>query len=225
MNNFFEWVKKHPKQTVAITIFSALLIIFIIPIIINACFKFSAPCELLDPEWEASNVLAYYGSVLGFLGSVLLSALALYQNYEIKKESDAKQALLEKMAYEKDMPLFMIRNSTWGGNVSLLLINVSDNVAYDLEVGEFTVENEKGDCICKSKEASVRNGKIFGGEDTVIDFKNDYFVGEKIKLYFQMKCKDKFGNTHTYMVSSDIEDSKEFDVKYKITEIVNEKRG
>ena len=223
MKKFFEWIKNHRKKVIIIVILSALIIIFGIPVIINVCFKIPAPCNMLEPEWEASDVLAYYGGILGFLGTASLSVLALYQNYEIKKESDAKQALLEKMAHEKDMPLFRVENLTLGSNLCLRILNVSDNVAYDLEVGDFAIENTEGKCVCKSRKANTREGKIFGREETVIEFENDYFSGKNLRLYFQIKCKDKFSMSHTYIVSSYMKDAKEFKTPYIVKEV--EKRG
>lgn len=219
MNHFFEWIKGHHKRTIIIVILSTLSIVFGIPAIINICFKIPAPCRFFESEWEASDVLVYYGGILGFLSTASLSMLALYQNYEIKKESDAKQALLEKIAYEKDMPLFRVENLTLGSNLSLCILNVSDNVAYDLEVGGFTIENAEGECVCKSRAANIRKGEIFGGEDTVIDFENDYFSGENLRLYFPIKCKDKFSRTHTYIVASDIKNTSEFKTPYRVVEI------
>ena len=222
MNHFFEWIKGHHKRAIIIVILSALIIIFGIPTIINICFKIPAPCKFLEPEWEASDVLAYYGGVLGFLGTALLSMLALYQNYEVKKESDAKQALLEKIAYEKDMPLLRVKSICCAGNyLCLSVINISDNIAYDFKVSQFTVENAEGKCICKSKKPEIKRTEMFGRSENTIDFKNAGFseflgenLGENFKLYFQIKCKDKFSRTHTYMISSNLKDVSELKSLY-----------
>ena len=40
--------------------------------------------------------MGYYGDVLAFIGTVVLGALALYQNHIIKKEADKKAADIEE---------------------------------------------------------------------------------------------------------------------------------
>ena len=131
LNNFFEWLKNHHRKAIVIMILSVVVLIFGIPITINICFKIPAPCKILEPEWEADSVLTYYGAILGFLGTTSLSMLALYQNYEIKKESDAKQAKIDEMEHEKEMPIFVIKNLHCAGNfgnLNLSIGNISDNV-------------------------------------------------------------------------------------------------
>lgn len=222
MNKFFDWIKKNPKKTIGISIGGIVFIVFVIPIIITICFKFPAPCELLNPAWESSDVLSYYSGILGFLGSISLSSLALYQNYEIKKASDEKQAILEKIEHEKDMPLFRVKFAGCSGNLENLyfeIMNISDNLAYDLDIGEFSVETAEGECICKSKKPSVKRKDMFGKTENTIDFVNDSFSGENLKFRFQIKCKDKFKESHTYVVSSNIKDAREIWNEYKITEI------
>jgi hypothetical protein len=222
LNHFFEWIKGHHKRAIIIVILSTLSIVFGIPAIINICFKIPAPCGFLEPEWKASDVLAYYGGVLSFLSTASLSMLALYQNYEIKKESDAKQALLEKMAYEKDMPLFRIKNSfccgNWG-NLNLTILNLSDNVAYDLVVSEFIVKNSEDNQVYKSNRPILKRTEMLGRTENTIEFANDNLSGENLKLSFAMQCKDKFCKEHTYVVSSEIKDSSKFESLYRIAEV------
>ena len=90
MDRWFQWIKKYKY------IFSILLLILIIgiPMLIHYIFCIPAPLLWLEARWEPGSVLEYYGSVLGFLGTVSLSMLALYQNQEIKKESDKRERIL-----------------------------------------------------------------------------------------------------------------------------------
>ena len=222
LNNFFEWIKNHHRKTIAIMILSAVVLIFGIPITINICFKIPAPCKILEPEWEADNVLTYYGAILGFLGTTSLSMLALYQNYEIKKESDAKQAKIDEMEHEKEMPIFVIKNLHCAGNfgnLNLSIGNISDNVAYDLEVSNFKVESVEGECMCESKKVILERFEVLGCTENRIEFINDSFSGENLKMIFQIKCKDKFYKKHTYIVSANIKDASRLESTYRITEI------
>ena len=56
-----------------------------IPFIINVLFKIYSPIYLFEAEWSAGDALGYYGDVLAFMGTVVLGALALYQNHIIKR--------------------------------------------------------------------------------------------------------------------------------------------
>ena len=222
MNRIFEWIKKHPGKTIFFIILINALIILGVPAIINICFKNAAPAGWLEAEWSAGDALGYYGDVLGFLGTVLLSALALYQNYEIKKASDEKQALIEEREYKKEMPSFRIKHLHCGGNfgdLSLTILNISSNIAYDLEVGNFKVEDTEGKSVCESRKVELKRKELLGNTETTVDFKNDSFSGNKLKFTFQMKCKDKFKDSHTYIVSSYIEDAERSRNEYKIIEI------
>lgn len=224
MDKLFEWIKKNPKKAIGIVVAGISFLSVGIPIIIHIAFKIAAPYDFFEAEWEAGNVLEYYGAILGFFGTVALSALALYQNYEIKKESDARQALLEQKEYEKEMPWFSIKNLSCSGNygnLNLSILNASDNVAHDLEVSNFKIEDAEGVCICESKQAKLRRSELLGNAETEIEFTNDGISGENIKIVFQIKCKDKFRKLHTYSASYQIENAKRFSGKpaYKIIEL------
>lgn len=223
MEKIFDWIKNNKRKTMIYSIIGILILIVGIPIIIHVLYIIPAPIWWLDTAWEAEHVLEYYGAILGFLGTVVLSALALYQNYEIKRESDARQVLIEKMAYAKEMPLFIVKNSSCGGNYSNLCVsifNISDNAAYDLNVSKFTVANVQGDIVLEALEAKIRRTELLGKVETEIEFTNRALYGENLKIAFQLKCKDKLQNAHIYNVSLQIEDAKKFSSKkYVITEL------
>ena len=93
----FDWLKRHK---ILITIIS-FVIIFGVPLIIHVLFKIKAPNSFWVAEWSAGDLLSYYGSILAFLGTVVLGILALYQNHIIKIEADRRTELLEQREYEK----------------------------------------------------------------------------------------------------------------------------
>ncbi len=195
-----------------------------IPIVIHIFYIIPAPVWWMETDWEAGNVLEYYGAILGFLSTTALSALALYQNYELKKEADAKQALIEKMEYMRELPLFVINNSSCNGdysNLKLSILNVSDNAAYDMNIGNFTVENAQGEIILKSKSATINRTDLLGRVENRIEFVNDRLLGKDLKILFQIKCKDKFQKIHTYSATYQVEDATKFSGKkpYKVVEI------
>lgn len=81
---------KHYRK-IGITIFT---ISIIVPFFINEFYKSGEGYVTL---WEAKDVLAFYGSYISFIGTILLGILALYQNYIFKKENDEAQLKLEKI--------------------------------------------------------------------------------------------------------------------------------
>ena len=65
--------------------------------------------EAFVAEWDAGDTLGYYGAILSFIGTVVLGALALYQNRIIKTEADKKAALAEEQEHAENMPRFFLR--------------------------------------------------------------------------------------------------------------------
>lgn len=60
----------------------ALVLIFLIPIIINELYKTQNGYTTV---WSGADVLAYYGSLLGFAGTVVLGIVAYRQNNKMHK--------------------------------------------------------------------------------------------------------------------------------------------
>ena len=95
----FEWIKKHKALFIIICVMIFVALIGV-PFAINLLFKVDTKINAFQAEWSAGDALGYYGSVLSFLGTVILGALALYQNHMIKEEADKKAALLEEKEQE-----------------------------------------------------------------------------------------------------------------------------
>lgn len=73
-------------------VFSIFIVISIIPFLINEIYKYGYQIEKsYYTLWEAKDVLAFYGSFLSFLGTVVLGILALWQN---KKANEINKKLL-----------------------------------------------------------------------------------------------------------------------------------
>lgn len=100
----FDWIKKHKIFVFII----AITVTLGVPVIIHIVFKIDSGISFLEAEWEAGDVLAYYGSILSFIGTVVLGALALYQNKLIKEESEKRADIQDRMEYEKNSPKFEI---------------------------------------------------------------------------------------------------------------------
>lgn len=78
-----DWIKSH-KILFVLSCIGVITMLFGIPFVINLLFKTPAVNELFQAEWDAGDALGYYGAVLSFIGTVVLGALALYQNHIIK---------------------------------------------------------------------------------------------------------------------------------------------
>ncbi|PPK80637.1 hypothetical protein BXY41_106227 [Lacrimispora xylanisolvens] len=195
MEKWFSWIIKH------LGIVTALLFVIIIgiPIIIHICFKISAPYEFLVADWDSGSVLSYYGSVLGFLGTVILSILALYQNQEIKKEADKRSELLERTIHSPELKLSYL--ASYGGNYSNMqfeLENISNNLADNITVGEFKVFDKSGNIIDKPNQNSLYKSHLSGKEKLTFSFINGKLDESNLKLEFIISCEDKFHNNLHY---------------------------
>ena len=206
MDEWFKWLKKHKVLVLVI----AIAIVLGVPILIHICFKIPAPCEGMVHEWEAGDILSFYGNVLGFLGTVALSTLALYQNNEIKTEVDKREKLLMKMEREKNEPILDCKFDGYAGNyqnLRFLLENVSDNLVSDLVINNFIVLKCNGEFLAKSKRVFFNFNKIKGGEKKSFEFMNEAFSGENLKLQFIVECTDKFKNSIKYQAILNIKET------------------
>ena len=50
------------------------MVIFGVPLIIHILFKLHPNIDFFVAEWTAGELLSYYGSILAFLGTVILGA-------------------------------------------------------------------------------------------------------------------------------------------------------
>lgn len=66
------------------TILCSLIILFLI----HLCFKLSAPCDFFVPLWDASNVLEYFGVILG---TTVTFVSLIWSNYASRKEQQELQ--------------------------------------------------------------------------------------------------------------------------------------
>jgi len=78
--------------------FLVIVAALIIPFVINESYKAG---EGYKTSWGASDVLAFYGSFLSFVGTVLLGVVALYQSYKANCLSER----LLKLEEEKNIPI------------------------------------------------------------------------------------------------------------------------
>ena len=162
----FDWMKNH-KKLIAFTIF---MVIFGVPLIIHILFKLHPNVDFFVAEWTAGELLSYYGSILAFLGTVILGALSLYQNQIIKQESDKRTELLEQRERESNMPRFRLRHAGSQGNTLKMLLeieNISENIANDIILYDVKIFSAKKE-ILWDKKAAVHLDTIQANNKVII---------------------------------------------------------
>ena len=188
MEGIFNWIKGHKKIVVGILA----VIIFGVPFLINILFKYNAPIKLLEAEWEASDMLGYYGALLGFLSTTLLSMLAIWQNEKIRQ-----------MEEEKEAPVLLCQNIGCNGNyqnLNISLVNVNNNsMVYEINPIEFKIVNEHGTIISSDDRGEI-DQKWLGAYDQIanIKFKNGPVSEDNLWIIFKIKCFDLYQNEHIY---------------------------
>ena len=196
-----DWIKKHRVLFSLICVVILLLLIGI-PFVINILFKINASTDIFVAEWSAGDSLGYYGAILSFLGTVVLGALALYQNHIIKTEADKKAAFAEEQERAENMPRFYMRfqgASGFCGSLKFAIMNVSNNIAYSINVYDIKIKDgvktiwEYSDTysapvINPQKELSIQTKSPATNE-----------TGE-FTLFATMSCMDKYDDKHEYIL-------------------------
>lgn len=197
----FDWIKTH-KVIFTIICLTLLIALIGIPLIINLLFKFNSNISIFEAEWSAGDALGYYGAVLSFVGTVVLGALALYQNHIIKVEADKKATLLEEQERIENMPRFFMRfqgASGFCGSLKFAVMNVSNNIAYNAEV--YDIKIKSGTKTIWESVDTYSSPAINPQKEIVIQTKSPS-TNEKgeFVLFANMSCKDKYNKKHEYVL-------------------------
>ena len=189
-----EKIKAKKKVIIFLLVFG----IFGVPVLIHILFKIDIGIDWIEAEWTAGEFLAYYGNILSFLGTIVLSSLALWQNHEIKTESDRYTQYLERLEINKNMARFMsekIMSEKNNKNLELGLMNISDNIAYDVTVSNFQLYANH--ILIWEKNDYLKFTAIKPNENKVISLNNPEIL-EKHILKFELTSYDKFLKKHYY---------------------------
>lgn len=203
-------MKNWKKRYIAL-LFAALLILFAgIPFLIHCLFKLEAPNDFFAAEWTAGDFLQFYGALLAFCSSVILSMLALWQNETIRKESNKHTELLERMEIKNKMPLFDVgylpkKNFNYCQNATVEIRNISENVALELHIdGIYLTNNEKK----KTWDVPEYSKKILTpGNMWEVELKNP-FLTKGDSICFCMTCSDLYGNRLQFLALGDYNSQK-----------------
>lgn len=125
------------KRHILVLIIATLILSIVVPVIINECYKPNTGYMTL---WGAPDVLAYFGEILGALGSIFIGIIALTQSEQANRISDRLLQLEEK----KNTPFLYIDTSsskvdTFNNreiDISIYFKNSTDNVINILGVND-----------------------------------------------------------------------------------------
>lgn len=195
MDKFLEFLRKNWAMFF-VCIVIVLFAVLGIPLFINWAFGIPAWCNFFAVDWEAKDALSYYGDALGFVGTVIFSGLALWQNHVIKIESDKHTNLLERMENQKNMPILYFGTYCMSGKcgqLSMYIENISDNIATEIRISEIKILNEDGTEFWNNgKEQRIAHLK----EKHNLSLKNPDLISKKQIFSFQLSYQDKFGELH-----------------------------
>lgn len=106
MEKILQWINENKVKTICII--SA--IIFVPILIIHILFKWDPGISCLIPEWEAGDILGYFGDVISFLGTIILGYIAILQTEKANTLSNE----MVKLEWEKKKPcLDIIQNQRY----------------------------------------------------------------------------------------------------------------
>ena len=167
-----------------------------VPLIINWAFSVPAWCEWFAVDWDVQDALSYYGDALGFIGTVIFSGLALWQNHVIKTESDKHSDFLDQMEKKKNVPILYFGAGSFGGKcgqLGLYVENISDNIAMEVLISKIVILNEDGS-VYWSNDKEQRIAHLKGRHD--LSLKNPSLTSINQVFSFHLSYQDKFGELH-----------------------------
>lgn len=165
------WLKKYKWPLVIATI-----LLVIAPIFINFLFQKEAIFPIFSVDWSASDALAYFGSIVGGFGTILLGWITIRQTNQINKMA------LEKENANIKRPFFIIKgvishetdgNKSWkicqngyvyhyskSHHAFIEVINVGDGVANNLiidpwGIGDPPKKDRPSFCIAPQQGCNV----------------------------------------------------------------------
>lgn len=103
MEQVLKWINEHKRRSALLIV----IIIFMPIVVIHFLFKIKTGCYLITAEWEAGDVLGYFGDVLSFVGTIILGYVAICQT---QKANNISEKLME-MDLVKMKPCFDFKNS------------------------------------------------------------------------------------------------------------------
>ena len=207
MKRLLKWISDHK----IVTLFLCFLLVFLPIIVIHILFKIKTDVYWMQAEWEAGEMLGYFGGVLSFIGSLVLGYIAISQtekanalneellNIEknrIKPCVDIDSSHLHKIYLEEDMYKQFSQNDRTDRMVIEVLYtqNPRSGIDTDSALVELEILNSGGSDVrrifvqsaefylCVNDPYNNTNGKI-----ARIFGNTNLKIGEKRTLYIYVK--------------------------------------
>ncbi len=186
--------KKHKKYIIVV----AMLLILGIPTVINLMFKIPS-IELFAAEWTAGDALDFYGTVLSFISTTVLSVIALWQNNVIKKESDRHTARLEEWEKARSWPILICKAvGSLGGcsELSFEVINTTNNIALNLIVSNIHITGLRGDYLWQ--DSNVYCKEVLTNNEGLRIKLNNPMMDEQMEIHFDVGYEDVLGEPYQF---------------------------
>lgn len=212
----FGWFKRY-KVLIIILVFVAVVGI---PLLIHWLFKIYPSNPFWIAEWTAGELLGYYGSVLAFIGTIILGALALYQNNALQIESNKRAKLLEQRELEEKMPRFFAESKLSNGhctNLRFEIKNTSENIANEIIVYGIRVL-KPDDSVFWETDRIFQFATLPANTSIEIQLDNPSIVEANYVFSVGLKCKDKLNGSHDY-IAKGVCEGIDSHPKFKITEL------
>lgn len=198
----FERIKKHKGLCIIIICIAAFVVVIGVPFGINLLFKIQSNINIFEAEWTAGDALGYYGALLSFIGTVVLGALALYQNHIIKQEADRRALLVEKREHIENMPKFHMQFRScfgFGNKIEFSISNISENIAYGIRIYDIRIR-EKETTLWESEKVYNKASLASKNEYKVSTDSPEIKDVDEFSLTACMSCKDKYEQRHDYFL-------------------------
>lgn len=200
LNNIVNFIFKHKILT-----FLIIILLFSLPlIIVHFLFKWHSNISFIQSEWTAGDIISYIAGFEAFLGTTILSFLALWQNQQHKTENDTKDKKIIEIENEKirlsNMPQFIIQTCDYTKAIDHN-IQLSDKLQnedyvpllYTPTHGFFITENMIG-WASANKQLAVEKNKLSNfislincGNNTAHQVKLTMKIGNDKKIYIDEK--------------------------------------
>lgn len=214
---FKRFIKDH-KIAAILLVLLVLFMVVGVPLIINWMARVPAVTSFFVTSWSANDALSYYGSVLGFLSTVILSGLALWQNHVIQEANDRHTLLLEQMEQIRNSPRLFVEPRSANGKASNLKIsikNVTDNIASEIIVSGLRIVDDNNVEKWKSNR-SFQRACLDNHNEWLVELQNSPMDSTKERLEFDVRYRDPFYNECVVKVTGILGEGQSFPF-FKIT--------
>lgn len=142
MNKLLKWISKNKGKTIGITV----LVIIVPMLVTHVLFKINLGCYYVVAEWDAGDMLGYFGDVLSFLGTFVLGYVAITQTERANSLSNE----MVKLEWEKRKPfLDVVQNQKYK------LYFSNDNLTEHLDEFDFAEDMLINPCYIREKRTGI----------------------------------------------------------------------